>query len=223
MSEYLLTNKIMARPITKLEHIERAAIRLFARKGVGRVTLKDIAKGAGTAEGTLYRHYPSMESFAWALFKREVERFGKKAQEILDSQRTFTQRIHDSVSLFYTFYDEDPMMFTFILLSQHQFPREKHLNRKLNPDNLVLKFIQDGVDANAFRVSDPKLAAATVMGIVLMPALFCSTGLLKGSMKSRIESTTHACLQVLNVHSQSGAAAAAGSGRQGRLPLRNRK
>jgi Transcriptional regulator len=111
----------MAKPTTKLEPIEKTAIRLFASKGIKQVTIKDIAKEAGCSEGALYRHYTGKEEMALALYKHELEKFGNQLKDTLKGKGTFSERLCSAVRLFYSFFDEDPVKFTFILLSEHHF------------------------------------------------------------------------------------------------------
>jgi AcrR family transcriptional regulator len=188
----------MARPVQKLRDIEAAAIRLFAARGVGRVTTKDIAQEAGTAEGALYRHYAGIEDMAWNLYKREVEAFGAKVKEVLSSTKSYTDRICESVSLFYEFFDQDRTTFAFILLSEHQFSPERKINPRLNPQMLVYSFIQQGVKEGAFRHPHGNLAAAMVIGMVLTPATHCLTGKLKGPLSRHGDDVAKACLRILN-------------------------
>jgi AcrR family transcriptional regulator len=147
----------MARPVRKLEDIEAAAIRLFAERGVGRVTTKEIAREAGCAEGALYRHYAGMDEMAWRLFKREVEKFGRTLKEILEQDISYSERIHQSVSFFYRFFDKDPVTFRFILLSEHQFPLPQKIDRKFNPDTLVFEFVRKGVRDGIFHIREGDL------------------------------------------------------------------
>ena len=127
----------MARQITKLKDIEATAIQLFASRGLAQVTVKQIAENARCAEGALYRHYKSKEEMAWLLFRREVETFGARLRKILGGTASFTERIQTSIELFYKFFDEDPITFSFILLAQHDFPPEWKINKEFNPDFLV--------------------------------------------------------------------------------------
>jgi AcrR family transcriptional regulator len=49
------------RPSLTRDRILESALRLFSKKGYLGATTKDIAKGAGIAEVTLFRHFPSKE------------------------------------------------------------------------------------------------------------------------------------------------------------------
>ncbi|MBE9064721.1 TetR/AcrR family transcriptional regulator, partial [cf. Phormidesmis sp. LEGE 11477] len=44
------------------ERILKAAQKLFARKGYGGTTTKDLAQAAGVAEGTLFRHFENKKA-----------------------------------------------------------------------------------------------------------------------------------------------------------------
>src|SRR5205814_1285993 len=59
---------------SKRPDIERAALRLFVRRGVRGTTVRDIAADAGVAEGTLYRHWRSKRDLARTLFRASAAR-----------------------------------------------------------------------------------------------------------------------------------------------------
>ena len=187
----------MARPTTKLKSIEAAALKLFATKGLGQVTIKDIAREAGCTEGALYRHYPSKDEMAWALFSREVERFGAKLREVVQGPGTFANRVRKGVEVFYRFFDEDRVAFSFILLSQHNFPPGRELSPDLNPNKLVIRFVEEGVKKGKFGIRDAGLGAAMVLGLVLQLAVMHATGMFKYLMSTKIDDVSDACLKVL--------------------------
>jgi AcrR family transcriptional regulator len=187
----------MTRPITKLKSIENTALELFASKGIKQVTIKDIAKEAGCSEGALYRHYRGKDEMAWVLYSREVERFGVLLKAVLVGKGTFSERLNSAVRLFYSFFDESPVTFTFILLSEHNFPPENKINPEINPHNLVFKFIYDGVKKGEFNIEDPELAASMVLGLVLQPATLRATGQFRWRMSKKADEVTQACLRVL--------------------------
>ena len=188
----------MAKPTTKLESIEKTAIRLFASRGINQVTIKDIAGEAGCSEGALYRHYASKDEMALILYKNELEKFGALLKSILQGSGTFSERIKSAVEFFYSFFDEDPITFKFILLSEHHFPQKDKINPKLNPHNLVFDFVREGFKCSEFRIRDPELSASVLLGIVLEPATLRATGRLKGKMSNRTNEVVEACLRVLN-------------------------
>jgi AcrR family transcriptional regulator len=201
MNEYSFINEgEMARPTKKLQDIESTAIRLFANRGLAQVTIKDIARQANCAEGALYRHYPSKEEMAWRLFRREVEDFTSKLRALWSTRASFTQKLHDGIDLFYTFFDENPVLFSFILLTQHDFPPEKKLRPQFNPDQLALQFVREGIKKRDFKILDAALGAAMLLGLVLHPPTMHAKGKLKGSMKNRVDEITDACLKVLNAN-----------------------
>lgn len=187
----------MAKPVTKLKPIEDTAIRLFASKGIKEVTIKDIAKEAGCSEGALYRHFIGKDEMAWALYTREVEKFGTKLKDVLKEKKDFSEHVKSAVELFYSFFDDDPLTFSFILLSEHNFPPEKKVDPKLNPYNLVFEFIKEGARKEALNIQDPELSAAMVYGLVLQPATLRAIGRLKGQMRKKTEQVVRACLKIL--------------------------
>ncbi len=189
----------MARPVSKLNQIEATAMNLIAFRGLAQVTIKDIAREAGCAEGALYRHYRSKEEMAWLLFRREVERFGMRLRPLLESPESFVGRIEGAIRLFCTFFDEDRTIFSFILLTQHDFPKERRIRKTYNPDDLVMEFLRKAIAEGTIRIPDPALATAMVMGLVLQPATMMATGKLKGPMSKRIPAISEACCEVLGV------------------------
>ncbi|HEX3036224.1 MAG TPA: TetR/AcrR family transcriptional regulator [Thermodesulfobacteriota bacterium] len=197
----------MGKPVTKLKSIEDTAIGLFASQGIKQVTIKDIAKEAGCSEGALYRHYTGKDEMAWVLYSREVKKFGGLLKGVLKGKGTYAERLSSAVQLFYAFFDKDPVTFTFILLSEHNFPSHNRIDSQINPHNLVFEFVDDGVKGGAFNIGDSNLGAAMVLGLVLQPATLRATGKLKGRMGDKISDVVEACLRVLKVKDRRAAKA----------------
>lgn len=191
----------MGRPIVKLENIKNTAMRLFALKGIEGVTIKDIAEHAECSEGALYRHYKSKDEMAWLLYKQEVEDFGSKIKQIYDSEEEYGKRLYSAIDLFYTFYDKEPIRFGFILLSQHNFPRELTINSDFNPYNIIYGFLKDGVKAKLFKIKDIKLSVALIFGLILQPPIMKATNRLDGTMKSKTKDVFESCISVLKTMS----------------------
>ena len=73
--------------------IERAAIELFAARGVDGVSIADIAAAAGVAQGALYRHYRGKDELATQLFADAYLRTGTDLAAILAVRAATTRRV----------------------------------------------------------------------------------------------------------------------------------
>ena len=60
------------------ERIERTAMALFVEKGVAETTIRDIAHGAGVAEGALYRHFRGKDELVIGLFAQHYAAFARR-------------------------------------------------------------------------------------------------------------------------------------------------
>ncbi len=188
----------MAKPAVKLERIEREAMRLFGERGLAAVTIKDIASAADAAEGALYRHYSGKEDMALKLFQRELGRFGSEISTILThADRSPEERMKDAIQAFYRFYDRDPVVFNFIMLSQHNFPSRDLIEQDRNPNDLVVDFIRQGIAAKRFNSDHPEVTASIVYGMVLQPAIMHVYGRITGRLSDYTELVYNACLRVL--------------------------
>jgi len=160
----------MARPLVKKHDIEQAAIRLFAAKGLARVTIKDIAAAAGVTEGALYRHYPGKNEMAWALFTQELERFTiPLGDRLFAPGQAWARRLDAAIHFMYDTYRKDPVAFAFIMLTQHGFPEEDLLTEATNPNDMALRFIREAMADGAMPEGDPRPAAAMLIGLTLQP------------------------------------------------------
>jgi AcrR family transcriptional regulator len=61
----------------KMNQIKRAALRVFARKGISRAKMIDIAEAAGVGKGTLYEYFPSKERLIVGAFGTVIEDFNR--------------------------------------------------------------------------------------------------------------------------------------------------
>ncbi len=189
-------NKI-PKQTTKLESIERTAIKLFAQRGLKEVTIKEIASEANCSDGALYRHYKSKEEMAWTLYKREVEGFGALIKQILENKDlSNNKKIYYSIELFYDYYDKYPTKFSFILLSQYNFLRELKVNKKLNPYHIMKECLK-GMSKRK-KIKDIDLLSGMIFGLILEPARMKATKELKGKLKERTEIVYRACMSIIN-------------------------
>lgn len=75
------------------QEILRAALRVFARDGISRARIGDIASEAGMPVSSLYDYFPSKEDLAYAVPHEHLARFFVEYAKAVTSKRTFRERL----------------------------------------------------------------------------------------------------------------------------------
>ena len=181
--------------------VERAAIDLFAARGVDGVTIGEVAARAGVSQGALYRHYPSKEDLAWNLFATAYLRTGAELGDIRRRERDFRTRIGAMVAHFCALYDRDPALFRFMLIAQHNLlPRIGPDQR--TPVDEVAETVADAVRAGEVPSVNPLAGAAATLGVILQTAVFHIYGRLPGALSPRAASLTRAAVAAVEALGQ---------------------
>src|SRR5205085_11968402 len=175
---------VMPRSAGVKTKVERAAVDLFAANGFDGVSIADIAAAAGVSQGALYRHYPSKEELAWALFSIAYLRTGEELDRIRTREAEFDAAVTAMIGHFCAIYDEDPALFRFMLITQHGFlPRIQRGSR--TPVDAIADLVGDAVATNQLKPIDPALGAAVMMGVILQAATFHVYGSFDVSLADR--------------------------------------
>ncbi|KLN60418.1 hypothetical protein WH96_11775 [Kiloniella spongiae] len=178
--------------------INRVAMELFAEQGVTETTTKDIASGAGIAEGTIYRHYKSKDELVKKLFLSLYEEQGNYLRDIAASEKDPKQKIADMIARFCQLFAEDKALFTFLLLTQHGQLKEVP-DDMVTPVVVLRDMIAQGQGIGIIKQGDPDLMAAMVLGVVVQPAVFHVYGRLTQDYKSFTQDLTEAAWGVLGL------------------------
>jgi AcrR family transcriptional regulator len=75
------------------QEILRAALRVFARDGISRARIGDIASEAGMPVSSLYDYYPSKEDLAYAVPQEHLTRFFTEYASASADKQTFRERL----------------------------------------------------------------------------------------------------------------------------------
>jgi AcrR family transcriptional regulator len=173
--------------------VERAAVELFAAKGVDGVSIGEVAALAGVSQGALYRHYPGKDELARTLFTTAYRRIGGELDAIRRHSADFATRVGAMVAHFCALYDSDPALFRFLLLGQHNFL--PHLGDEPGaPPTVIGRAVADGIAAGELAEIDPALGAAVIMGVVLQAATFHLYGRIGGPLAAQAEALSRAAL-----------------------------
>ncbi|HSE79286.1 MAG TPA: TetR/AcrR family transcriptional regulator [Alphaproteobacteria bacterium] len=176
--------------------LHTTSLKLFVEKGVTETTVRDIALGAGVAEGTLYRHYASKDALVEDLFQRNYAAFGRTLAELARRHEGHRQKLEAMIGGFCRLFDENPHLFRFLLLAQHQ-TLPKLRNGFENPVQVVRDVIAAAMRAGAIRARDANLAAGMVIGLVLQPAVFVVYGRLSPPFSRYVGDIAAACWQAI--------------------------
>lgn len=178
--------------------ISRTALSLFVEKGITETTIRDIAQAAGVAEGTLYRHYDSKDDLAWELFSLSFFAFAGELERLHEEHQTLRDKLAAMVRQFCRFYDQDPVLFNYLLLAQHA-QLKKVTPDMPNPVVVVRDVIAQAIFRREIPPGDPDVLAAMVLGVVLQVATFKLYGRVTRPLVELSKSLVAACYQVLQI------------------------
>jgi AcrR family transcriptional regulator len=187
----------MARPGNNTkELIARTALHLFVEKGITETTIRDIAGAAGVAEGTLYRHFESKDQLAWELFSTNYLAFARELDRLQEEYDTLQDKLAAMIRQFCTFFDREPVLFSYLLLAQHA--QLKKVTPEMQTAVTVLqKVIAQGMAKGEVPEMEVELAAAMVLGVVLEVAVFKAYNRITQDLSQLSETLVASCWRVL--------------------------
>lgn len=176
--------------------IHEAALRLFVEKGVSDTTVRDLAKAAGIAEGTLYRHYASMAELVWDLFSTNYAAFAHRIEAAQADRTGFSAKLGAIVAEFCRFFDQEPVLFRFLMLTQHQaLPRVP--NDADNPVEVLHRVVSEAIARGEIAMRPAGLATTLAMGLLLQPAFGLVYGRIEPPFSQYGDAIAAACLRAL--------------------------
>ncbi len=178
------------------EKIEEVALALFAEKGVDRTTIGDIARAAGIAEGTIYRHYPGKEELIWQLFSHNYLRLAAQLDSLQAARKGLHAKLAVMVGMFCSLFEQDPDMFRFLLLVQHgQLARVTE--EMQTPGKVLKRVIEAAMARGEIAEQDAEVATAMVLGMVLQVAVAKVYGRVTRPLDDFAERLAEACWRAL--------------------------
>lgn len=180
--------------------IERAALSLFAERGVDAVTTREIAAASGVSEGALYRHYSGKETLAETLFFTIHKRLAGEIRIAAGRGGDLEEQARAIVGAYCRIADEDWPLFCYHLLTTHRFLPHADEALRTDPDNpveAVETILAMAMDAGALRRGDPVIKASMALGVVLQTALHKAYGRISTPLSAHAERLGDAVIAVL--------------------------
>ena len=173
-----------------------AALHLFRERGFTASSVRDVAAAAGVTSGALYRHFPSKQALAGALFADCAGRLAQALEAARAESSDPADALARTVAALLEFSRREPDAYGFLL--------ERHLEevgREYHPPRLPLEVfaqvISDGVAQGAFPPQEAVLSAALVVGMCQRAVFVYDRGLTRATWPDLMARLTQAALAVV--------------------------
>ena len=97
-----------------------SAVRVFAENGFFAARIRDIAAGAGVAEGTIYLYFEGKDDLLLTAFREKVNEFVSSVRDVSAAELPLEERLARFVELQFRSIEEDPPLATVLLLESRQ-------------------------------------------------------------------------------------------------------
>ncbi|MEN3358562.1 MAG: TetR/AcrR family transcriptional regulator, cholesterol catabolism regulator [Mycobacteriales bacterium] len=145
----------MPEPQDRRELILTSAAEMFARKGIGATTVREIADAVGVLSGSLYHHFESKDAIVDEILGGYLEAIRTRYAGVLASDKTPADRLHDLVLTSLQVAEEQPYA-TAIYQNELHYLREQPrfaeiLDAAADVQRTWLQVIEKGVADGSFR------------------------------------------------------------------------
>lgn len=151
-----------------------AALRLFAERGYGGTSVRDIATVASVQPATMYAHFPSKEHVLSELIRIGHEEHHRRMRAaMLETQPTPRDQLAALVRAHVAMHADYPMLAVVANAELHALSpafAAPSLALRRQSEQLMLEIVERGVQLGLFRVAQPWLAVAAIAAMGLRVA-----------------------------------------------------
>jgi TetR/AcrR family transcriptional regulator, fatty acid metabolism regulator protein len=97
-----------------------SAVRVFAANGFAEARIRDIAAGAGVAEGTIYLYFGGKEDLLLTAFRQAVHDFCTSIRSVLSADVPFVEKVERFIRHQFELIEAEPALATVLLLESRQ-------------------------------------------------------------------------------------------------------
>ena len=150
--------------------IVRAAVKVFAQKGYFAARMREVAEGAGVADGTVYLYFRGKEDLLVSILEEHAEAFLLRARRDIESVADPRERLHRVVERHLFSLENNralAQVFQIELRHTRRFLRRVARGKVSEYLELLREIIADGVKEGTFRRDvSPEIAARALFGAV---------------------------------------------------------
>lgn len=160
------------------EEILRAALRVFADRGLKNATVSDIARAAGMSHGLLYHYFASKDALVEALFEQKFEGMRASSAAAFEGEGPVLPRMERACELMLAQTEQDPDLALFVTqaLVSRAVPDALRArmaeNGKLALDQLAVLIAEGQRTGEIASDTSPESLATAVAALVRGLALF---------------------------------------------------
>ena len=147
----------------RMQSLQEAAVRVFARKGIAAATMQDIAEEAGVAKGTIYLYFRDRDELVDKTFQATLSQVHSRIDEALERPGTsLEEKLRESLMRLFEFFRENAQFFR--LYHAQRFPEgseEQQRRQKRHCDHYRQRMeklagvMQEAMDRGEIRRVDP--------------------------------------------------------------------
>jgi AcrR family transcriptional regulator len=162
--------------------ILRAAMKLFSERGLAATSIRDIAGESGYTNPALYKHFASKDVLALHLFETCHQQVWSRCATALDSAPDFGGKVDAYVGEWLAVVDEHPEVIAFLSDSARVlWPKAGRRVRQQTMISLATSLVAQAPRLQRSAPSvDPRVAAASVQGIIEQLTRMIQVGVLPG-------------------------------------------
>lgn len=176
-----------------------SALDLFVSRGIHAATTREIARRAGAAEGSLYRHFAGKDALAAHLFSEAAAGLAAALDRAAAAAGSApSAQLRALVRALFEFGRTEPRTLRFIEAAHAAgFPRASEPMPARLPLHVFIETIAAGQKAGVFRRIDPALVTAWIVGLSLRALSFSRTKRTPVARPRVIAETVEAAVRLL--------------------------
>ncbi|MGE5351763.1 MAG: TetR/AcrR family transcriptional regulator [Acidobacteriota bacterium] len=157
-------------------NIVKAAQKRFARHGLAKTTIEEIARDLRIGKASIYHYYASKEDIYYDVIGFEIDRFIAEIREILSNPEIPApeKKLANYLDLKSKTPDKYSLVFELVKLAFRDFPLERDLenlqNLMKNEESAVLEFLKSNMDKKKITQSLPGMIIKQTWAFVLAEA-----------------------------------------------------
>ncbi|MCP4749567.1 MAG: TetR/AcrR family transcriptional regulator [Proteobacteria bacterium] len=159
--------KIVDKEAKRLE-ILKAAVRVFAERGVAATKIQDIAKAAGIAQGTIYIYFKNKEEVFEYILKSHVSAMETIMEDLKDDDTDPRQRLKKIVLGIVRETPRDHAVIVLDILSAMiRNPRYNWAGKSFTGfHSTIVDCLEDGIKSGLFEAVDARTLSSAIIGMI---------------------------------------------------------